>query len=155
MQCCVQKEIKIQSIAYATEFYNLLVSHFFGASKLECVMSLTDFNEPSLMHPSKNCSVDYTTDYFWVIEAFIYRFYALTSIYLLEKSFYRTTVAAVQFPNLKISWNQNYFQNDEDKKVNPERYSRQFTEFLSSAVFTQWNWPTKSSFAPRTHELSS
>jgi len=29
--------------------------------------------------------------------------------------------------------------NDEDKKVNPERYSRQFTEFLSSAVFTQWN----------------
>ncbi|CBY40999.1 unnamed protein product, partial [Oikopleura dioica] len=28
--------------------------------------------------------------------------------------------------------------NDEDKKVNPERYSRQFTEFLSSAVFAQW-----------------
>lgn len=28
--------------------------------------------------------------------------------------------------------------NDDDKKVNPERYSRQFTEFLSSAVFAQW-----------------
>jgi hypothetical protein len=54
----------MQSIEYAKDFYELLVSHFFGASKIDFIMSLTDFNTTSLMHPSKNVSVDYTSDYF-------------------------------------------------------------------------------------------
>jgi hypothetical protein len=39
----------MQSIEYAKDFYELLVSHFFGASKIDFIMSLTDFNTTSLM----------------------------------------------------------------------------------------------------------